>query len=75
MEYPRYVSKYTGEEIDRLLGKAEVNDAEAMNRAIQENTKAIGAEETRAKGAEAVINERLNALGLYVDEDGDICQR
>ena len=75
MEYPRYVSKYTGEEIDRLLGKAEVNDAEAMNRAIQANTQAIRAEETRAKGAEADINERLDALGLYVDEDGDICQR
>ena len=75
MEYPRYVSKYTGEEIDRLLGKAEVNDAEAMNLAIQENTQAIGAEETRAKGAEAAINKRLDALGLYVDEDGDICQR
>lgn len=50
-------------------------DAAAMNRAIQENTQAIGAEETRAKGAEAAINERLDALGLYVDEDGDICQR
>ena len=46
-----------------------------MNRAIQENTQAIGAEETRAKGVEAAINERLDALGLYVDEDGDICQR
>lgn len=80
MEELRYVSKYTGERIDELLGKVEgmegyVNDAAAMNAAIQKNTQAIGAEETRAKGAEADINERLDALGLYIDEDGDICQR
>ena len=68
MEELRYVSKYTGEQIDRLLGKVEEysEDAAAMNRAIQANTQAIGDEETRAKGEEAAINERLDALGRAI---------
>lgn len=50
------------------------SDAAAMNSQITRNTAAIAAETTRAKNAEAEIADAFNALGLYVDEDGDICQ-
>lgn len=50
------------------------SDAAAMNSQITKNTAAIAAETTRAKNAEAEIADAFNALGLYVDEDGDICQ-
>lgn len=51
------------------------DDAATMNKNIKANTQAIADEEKRAKAAESSITERLDALGLYVDEDGDICQR
>lgn len=51
------------------------DDAATMNKNIKANTQAIAAEEKRAKAAESAITERLDGFGLYVDEDGDICQR
>lgn len=50
-------------------------DAAAMNLKIKANASAIETEAKRAKDSEKEITERLDDLGLYVDEDGDICQR
>lgn len=53
-------------------------DAAAMNSQIQQNTRDISAEETRAQAAEAAnaaaLQAYINALGLTVDEEGYICQ-
>ena len=53
-------------------------DAAAMNSQIQQNTRDISAEETRAQAAEAAnaaaLQTYINALGLTVDEEGYICQ-
>lgn len=53
-------------------------DAAAMNSAIQQNTRDIAAEVTRATAAEGANAAALQAykdlLGLTVDEDGYICQ-
>ena len=49
-----------------------------MNSQIQQNTRDISAEETRAQAAEAAnaaaLQAYINALGLTVDEEGYICQ-
>ena len=61
---------------DWIINHAE--DAAAMNSQIQENTRAIAAEKTRAEGAESANANALQAykdlLGLTVDEEGYICQ-
>ena len=61
---------------DWIINHAE--DAAAMNSQIQENTRAIAAEKTRAEGAETANANALQAykdlLGLTVDEEGYICQ-
>lgn len=54
------------------------DDAAAMNSQIQQNTRDISAEETRAQAAEAANAAALQAykdlLGLTVDDEGYICQ-
>ena len=53
-------------------------DAAAMNSQIQQNTRDISAEETRARTAEGANAAALQAykdlLGLTVDDEGYICQ-
>ena len=50
-------------------------DAAAMNQGIKANAKAIEEEARRAKEAEKAADDRLSAFGLYIDDDGDICQK